>query len=271
MIRNETILKILTSALFTPYIADEKPVSILLTADVESGKTAMVEKFKDNQYIKYLSDATAYSIWRDFAGNIEAGEIKHFIFPDLLAPFSKGSDTVNSFIMFLTAMIEEGLSEVHSGFLQEGGIVLKSPTPVGIIGCIARGELKDNRHKWARAGFMSRMLPISYIYSQSSIDEIKKSINERAYSKDAPIKLKLPTSQVRMTLSSDIASEVRKLEESLSLKVAYSTYGFRTLKSMQRLLMGHALSCDRDKVTLYDLDVLKNEFMQFINLDYTEI
>jgi hypothetical protein len=271
MIKTEILEKIIKATLFSAYIADERPVSLLISADVESGKTSLVVKFKDNQYIKYLTDATAFSIWRDLAGNIEAGEIKHFIFPDILTSFSKGQDTVNSFIMFLTNMIEEGLSEIHSGFLPDGGITIKSPTTVGIIACIARGELNDNRHKWARAGFMSRMLPVSYIYSKDSINEIKESISERAYSKDVDIKLKLPSSPVRMTLPTDIAVEVRKIEEQLSLKVAYSTYGFRTLKAMQRLLMGYTLSQHRIKVEWKDFDVLKNEMMQFINLDYTEI
>lgn len=276
MIKTTVLEEIIISALYSAYIADEKPLSLLITAEVESGKTDLVLKFKDNEKVKYLTDATAYSIWRDLSTEIQGGLIKHFIFPDLLTPFAKNKDTVNSFIMFLANLTEEGLAEVHAGFLPEGGIVLASPKPVGVIGCIARGELLDQRHKWARAGFMSRMLPISYSYSVETIDAIKKSISERVYVRDSPTKLTFPKDDVKVALPTYIADEIRKLEEEIKKKAdlaseASYVYGFRMLKSLQRLVMGYTLSHGRTTVEPSDYAKLKNDFMKFINLDYVEI
>jgi hypothetical protein len=273
MIGTEVLDKILISALYTAYIADEKPLSLMVTAKVESGKTELMSRFKDNDKIKFLTDATAFSIWRDLSGEIEAGEVKHMMFPDLLTPLAKGQDTVNSFIMFLTNLCEEGLSEVHSGFLQEGGLKLSAPTPVGIIGGIPQDELQDQRHKWARAGFMSRMLPMSWSYSQRIIDEIKKSITERQYVHDLPVKLVFPT-PTRVALPLPIAQEILQMESvmraTMAAKANY-TYGFRLLKQLQRLIMGYALSQGRDYVTWSDLLVLKGEMFQYLNLEYREL
>ena len=75
MIGTEVLDKILISALYTAYIADEKPLSLMVTAKVESGKTELMSRFKDNDKIKFLTDATAFSIWRDLSGEIESGEV----------------------------------------------------------------------------------------------------------------------------------------------------------------------------------------------------
>ncbi len=274
MIRTKILEEMITAALFSAYIADEKPLSLLITAQVESGKTELVEKFKKNAKIKYLTDATAYSIWRDLSGEIQSGEIKHFIFPDLLTPFAKNRDTVNGFIMFLANLSEEGLAEIHAGFLPEGGITLSSPKPVGIIGCIASGELLDQRRKWARAGFMSRMLPISYSYSPEAILEIKKAISERQYVHDSPVNLSFPVGEIKMALPTQIAELIREREEEYAKKSgtnANYVYGFRMLKSLQRLVMGWALSQGRTTVTPMDYIKLRDDFMQFINLEYNAV
>jgi hypothetical protein len=239
---------------------------------VESGKTELMMKYKDNPGVKYLTDATAFSIWRDMSAEIEAGEVKHIMFPDLLTPFAKSKDTVNSFIMFLANLCEEGLSEIHAGFLQEGGIKLTAPTPVGLIGGIPRDELLDQRHKWARAGFMSRMLPMSYSYSQIIIDQIKQAIIQRQYIHNLPIKLAFPTSKVKVALPLNIATDILVLENTLrqSRPLDY-TYGFRLLKQLQRLVMGYALAQGRDYVLPTDFLNMRDRLFRYINLDYNEL
>lgn len=286
MIKTEVLESIISSALFSAYIAEEKPLSLLVTAKVESGKTAIAVKFKDNSKIKYLTDATAFSIWRDLSDQIEKGEIKHFVFPDLLTPFSRSRDTVDSFIMFLTNLIEEGIAEVHSGFLQEGGIILEAPTSIGIIGCVASGDLTQTRYGWwTRVGFMSRLLPVSYTYSSSTVDEIKDSIARRVYVTDSPITLKFPLKQIEMELPTRISRDIRKLEEKITLDIqrgqdslkgnsanpGVKPYGFRMLKHLQKLIMGYTLSQGRDEVTDGDYRILKYDFLPFLNLDFKEI
>jgi len=290
MIGTEPIQQILTAAFYTPYIEDEKSLSILLAAKVESGKTELVSRYKENPGVKYLTDATAFSLIRDMSTEIQMGEVKTMIFPDLLTPFAKDSSTVGSFIAFLTNLSEEGIAEMHSGFLEEGGIVMTSPQVVSIIGCIPKDQLEDRRHKWARAGFMSRMLPVSYRYSRQMITEIKDSIKSRVYISDSPIaldvewipktKVTLPSGieiikqKVPVELPKYLAEHLSDAEEKIAAldktKMNY-TYGFRLQKQLQRLVMGYALSQQRDYVTGADIDVFWDEMFPFLNLDYTKL
>lgn len=272
MIGTEIIEDIISSALFSSYIADEKPLSLLISAAVESGKTELMAKYKDNQGVKYLTDATAYSIWRDMLMEIEGGEVRHFIFPDLLTPLSKSRDTVNSFVMCLTNLSEEGVAEVHSGFLAEGGIKLSAPTSIGIISGIPPSDLSDHRRRWTGVGFMSRMLPVSYRYSQDMAKQIKEAITERQYVHESPTTLSFPTSQVRVALPLSIAQEVLKLEENLMKDNEFThTYGFRLLKQLQRLVMSYALMKGRDYVSWSDFLVLRDKMAQYLNLKYNKL
>ena len=49
MIHIEKIIHILELALFSAYIKGEQPVSVLVTAPVEAGKTELVLKFAKNE------------------------------------------------------------------------------------------------------------------------------------------------------------------------------------------------------------------------------
>ena len=126
MINTQDLEEILALALYSGHIKDEQALSVLLISDrPEAGKSKMAMKFYGNQGVAFLSDATAYALWRDYYKEIESGQIKHLIIPEFLAPLSRKSETVQSFVATLQMLIEEGIMEIHTGFLK--AIKLQAP------------------------------------------------------------------------------------------------------------------------------------------------
>jgi hypothetical protein len=276
MIGINTILGLLELVVFTGHIRGEQPVSALVTAPPEAGKTSMVMKFVPNDGLVVLTDCTAFGIMRDYGQSIIQGRVKHLVIPDLIRPMSRGKDTVHSLVAFLNALIEEGVVSIstyaeHVG-VQNQGNSAQLAVRCGLITTMAQGVLLDGRHHWARMGFMSRLLPISYTYNASTQLDIHRSIANRDYLSDTPIHLNLPTEDVEIRLHSPQTDELITLASGLNSIITSTNnpervYGFRLQKHLQRLAMASALKHGRDIVSQDDVDYLRS-LSGCINLEY---
>jgi len=282
MIKVEKITNLLELVVFSAYLKGEQPVSALITAPVESGKTEVVMRFAHNTGCAVLTDATAYGIMRDYGQLITDKKLRHIIIPDLVKQMSRGKDTVHTFIAFLNSLIEEGVYSI-STYAEKLGAPTTSlaasvpPPPVkcGLIATLAKNELLDGRHRWSRIGFMSRLLPISYEYSPETEMEIHQSIASREYLHNDPITLNLPSEDIGIKLESKEADELLILT---SMIVQIGTdqinpekvYGFRLQKHIQRLAMASALNHERDRVTQEDIQYVRS-LSGCINLRYSPV
>ena len=101
MIATKDLERIIQLALYSAYVKDERPVSILISSRVESGKTEILRKSSHLDGILYIADATAYGIQKEYLDQIATGKIRTIVIPDLITPLSRSSDTVETFIAFL--------------------------------------------------------------------------------------------------------------------------------------------------------------------------
>ena len=278
MIGINTILGLLELVVLTGHIRGEQPVSALVTAPTEAGKTSIIMKFVSNEGLVVLTDCTAYGIMRDYGQSITDGRVKHLVIPDLIKPMSRAKDTVHSLVAFLNALIEEGVISISTyaervGVQNQGNTAQnRLPVRCGLITTMAQGILLDGRHHWARMGFMSRMLPISYTYNVSTQLDIHRSIANREYLSDTPIRLNLPTEDVEIRLQSPQTDDLITLASGLNSIIASTNnpervYGFRLQKHLQRLAMASALKDGRDIVTQADVDYIRS-LSGCINLEY---
>lgn len=281
MIGLNNIIELLKLVVFSGHIKGEKPVSAIVTAEPEAGKTEMVMKFSQNKGLVTLTDCTAYGIMRDYGQSITQGIVKHLVVPDLIKPMSRGSDTVHSLIAFLNALIEEGVISISTyaeklGIQnQENATQNQIPVKCGLIATMARRALDDGRHQWSKMGFMSRLLPISYSYKTSTKVAIQNSIAERKYLKNEPILLDLPSGNVVVNLPEEEAQKLIPLSSGINSAMAGSEgadkiYGFRIQKQLQGLVMANALMKGRDVVNAGDIDKLAS-LADCINLSYYPI
>lgn len=266
MLKTEDLAEIIKITLFTAYVQDEKPNSLLITAKIESGKTQLVSKIRQNQGILYLTDATPTGIARHYANALGTQAIRHIIIPDLLVPLARFRDTVASFIAFMNALIEEGIVEIRTQFINVPP--QKMATKCGLITTIAPEQLEDQRHKWAQIGFLSRVLPISYSYTNKTAIEILESIVNHEYYQDKPVHLKLPTEDIKVSCPTQFSRGI--LPYTSRLASAGKLYGFRLQKQLQVMMMGAALADGRDKVNSEDYERVTH-LTNYINLDYTAV
>ncbi len=111
MINVQPILNILRCTLASGKLKDERPLSAIVIAPVESGKTTMINwvclKAKN---VFYTTEATAYGIIRDThqLRDFSSG-LTHIVIPDLLTCLGRKQDTVRTFIGFMNALVEEGV------------------------------------------------------------------------------------------------------------------------------------------------------------------
>ena len=234
MIDTKDIEKVVALTLASGYVKGEKPVSLMLVSDrPEAGKTEIVRQFSDTSKVKVISDMTAYALWRDFGVPISQGKIKHFIIPEFLAPISRAS-TVDSFVATLQMMIEEGLTEIHTGFLKP--IKFDSPITIGLIVCMPRNAFLSNRLNWDISGFLSRFVLATYRYNDHTVASIFDSIVKRDYL--AEIKQKLDFKEATITVPLPVAEKCRALAEDITAKSRGDgkCYGFRELKNILRFV-----------------------------------
>ncbi len=279
MIRIKHIRLIIELAIWSAYIKGEQPVSVLLTAPVEAGKTEILMLFSENQGVVLLTDATAFGIIRDYGDVIASKQVRHLIFPDLVKPLSRGKETVHGFIAFLNSMVEEGLLRVSTYAStvappDQSNDIGPPPKPVkcGVIAALAKKVLKDGRHQWSQMGFMSRMIPVSYKYATDTQLIIRRSISKRKYTTDKKVELELPDDDIEVTLEKKQARELETLTSNLvgifkTSVNAERIYGFRLQKHLQRLAMANALRKGRDTVTDKDVELIYR-LSRYINLEY---
>ncbi len=257
---------LIACALWTGYVKDERPMSLLLVSAVESGKTETTVQFAQNKGLLYLTDFTAFGLIKKYLPQLLGGEIKHVIIPDLITPLSKSPDAVRSTTAFLNAFMEEGVKEIVSYNFPEG-LELSQWIRGGVIAAIASGDFFSRQKAWAQVGFISRFLPVSYSYDLQTVDKIFDAIiNGQRLSQD--INLNFPDKPVAVSLPPEIARELKPKAKEIGSKMG--VYGFRPLRHLTRLVKGRALSQGRTLVTDEDKDrILKLAY--YFNLDHNKV
>ena len=112
MIGVEVLQELVNTILWTGHIKGESSLSALIAAPVEAGKTAIVAPSMIQNGILYTNSATAHIIIKEHGRELMEGKIKHIVIPDILVPMAKSTNTRNDLVMFLSALIEEGILKI---------------------------------------------------------------------------------------------------------------------------------------------------------------
>jgi hypothetical protein len=254
LIETELLKKIIECCLISPYIKDEKPISLMIIAKAESGKTTSMKTYKENKGICYLTDCTAYGITRDVLPKLVSGEIKTLMIADLITPLSRSTKTRKGFIAFLNNFIEEGVAKMTTY-----AMVWEKEAKGNLITAVTNDELKDGRHEWAKMGFLSRFIIFSYSYSMSSITKIMDYYSEHGVAPSNK-KIKLPKKEIDIGLSKNIADKINPI--AMKIGEGFGLYGIRAKINFRTLLKALAVRNIHETVT-------DEEFREFLQLaDY---
>jgi len=263
----EPLKKIIKCAIVSPYIKNEKPFSLLIVAKAESGKTTAMKIFRKNKGILYITDTTAWGLQREHLTDLEKGDIKTIMMPDLITPLSKSTKTRKSFIAFLNNLIEEGVCRIEHYAMR---YITDVDVKANVITAITREELNDGRREWAKMGFLSRFIVFTYKYSMKNVihilDEISRSDLDTSRVEEE--KIELPEEEVDIFLPKEIADKLNTV--AMQIGALQKLYGIRAKINLRSLIKCIAYLNGRKEVTLEDYEELL-ELVTYMNLDYNII
>jgi len=250
-------------ALISPYIKNEKTISLLIVAKAESGKSSVMKQYRENKGVVYLTDCTAYGITRDILPKIVSGEIKTIMIPDLITPLSKQTKTRQSFIAFLNNLMEEGIAKITTY-----STVWNKDVSANVITAVTDEALRDARHNWAKMGFLSRFIVFSYSYSISTVTEILNYYSKNGLNLKNN-KIVLPKKrQVNVELQKELADKLNPI--AMKIGEQFRLYGFRAKINFRSLLKCLAYRNQRKVVADADFQ----EFLKladYMNFDFNPI
>ena len=274
MIGMAPIERIIELALWSAYLRDDQAQSVLIVAEVEGGKSALAMQYKqENNSVAMIHDATAYEIIKQYRVALEAGTVKHLIFPEFVFPMVRSKETVNTFLAFLNGLMEEGIIEIRTFATS---FKLRRPIKAGVIACIARDEFQWRKYYWSSIGFLSRFLPVTYSYSENVTREILSTIyHEQKASLQHLYEFKDGKVWLPPEIASRLNPQARHIVDGMAAKGKGGSEikklsGMRMQKHLQRMAKAAALSKGKTTVDEDDLREII-ELSHYINLEYNEL
>ena len=273
MIGMTPIIRLVELAIWSTCLAGERnPVSILLVAKPESGKSEVISMFRDNRNTITVTNFTAYGlvmqIFPKMQDNIGSTLL---LIPDFINLLSYNSSTVASLTQTLKSFMEEGVVGIHT---KNVNIDFDRPITGGVITSITPGEFKGVRRSWTRSGVLSRFIILSYQHHNGTQIQIMDMLEEHvAKLRQSRPKLLLPERPVVVEADGRLLRPIRSLVSKYARKMEMvdEMYGYRMQLHFQRLVAAHALTEGRDTVTKIDVDSVCTLLEMYANLDFNGI
>jgi hypothetical protein len=238
-------------ALYSAYVKDVDPLSLLIIAPVGSGKTELLKAYAVNKGVAFYNDFTSYGLYQLLA-QIQVGLVRHVLVGDFVRLLARGKAVVREIVATLNALIEEGLQNVETFFIH-----FHSPKPVkaGVIAALTTDEWRLRRKQWIRMGFLSRALPVSYVLAPE--DKLRGEgliyDGEQAFK---PVELKLPGENIDVAVPEPRKEDLKRLGRVLAA-VNNDEIGFRSHRHVIAMAKASALRQGRGEVNEEDISLLK--------------
>jgi hypothetical protein len=264
-------VEVIQAVLLTGQLDDEKPVSLLIIASPESGKTTAARKANVSiessgscdELTVTLTDATGNGLLKVIREHPKA---THITFNDLSIVTGHKSHVVNRLFNVISALTEEGVVKTAD---PEGIHLYGKEGLKGIIACITPELVRDRRFVWNKAGLTTRMLPFFY---EQGLDIRLKAEKYHAglkkYSaRDDETTLKLPKEKLHVTISTNRREQILELAKDLAKKLSregrsknnphYKELGYRRITQFISLAKAHSLLAhpDEDEPRVHKVNV----------------
>lgn len=241
------------TVILTGRLKDTEPVSAMIIADPERGKTSVVLE-KNCDAFKVLTDLTGKGL--QFLCQMDA-RCTHFILNDMGVIAAHSQKTCDFFFAMLIAMTEEGIRSVAT----PKGFESIASGRRGFIGCITSNQAKDHRSWWYRRGLARRMVPFHFDYRQELILNIKAEIDKNHYASfKANGVFKVPEAHIDVDVPAAETKEIRRISDSRAEKL--EQLGISLLKNYRSLAKAHAIGRTWQKPSVNEQDI---EFLKRID------
>jgi hypothetical protein len=298
MIKVETIKKLLECAILSGLVKNKKNhVSVFIIADAESGKSEMIKIMSGYPNTYYTNDLSFKPFLDDILPNVVSEKITHILIPDYIniLEHRRASESLTP---VLNSFMAEGIKD-----LKYYGVNKVFPIEVkgGIITGITKQYFDRRIAKWRGIGFLSRMIPVTFRYSETTQQEIHEYIKKGGNLQKEYIKKKelfekhnIRPNSINVEIPEDIAEKIhfyalglrdqnkfyvvqrRRNESWGEWTYRIQNYGFRLHEQLRTLAQGICLYNkleDDKKEFVVDEEDIKTllELTKFTNFNFTEI
>jgi hypothetical protein len=249
-------IEVLQTVLLTGQLDDEKPVSLLIIASPESGKTtatrmaniSLSSDQRGEELAVALTDTTGKGLLRIVREHPQA---THVIFNDLSITAGHKNHVVKYLFGVISAMTEEGLSKIADpgGIYSYGGEGVK-----GIIGCITPRLARDQRFIWNVTGLTTRMLPFFYeqgVNIQLKVRRFHAGLMAAADRADEARSLVVPSQKMHVHVDRHYREQILELADTVAKRLSkegatkkdpdYKELGYRRIDQFRSLAKAHSL------------------------------
>lgn len=251
MIGTALVEDLVQTVALTHRIKGYSRVSLLLLAAPESGKTTITTA-AHCQHVCRVGVITGRSVLRELK---EHPKTEFLLFNDMTSIRALSDGAITLLITMLNQITQD-----ERGIVAFAGKEVEEITrPVGIIGCIPFRTFNDHRSKWRELGFVSRMVPFAYQYSDELVAEIKDSIDAGLHGVNSKPRRKMPRASrgmVEIRCAPNFSREIRRVSDARAKQLG--ELGIRLLRNYHSLARAHALLHNRRTVKRDDLTFLRD-------------
>lgn len=254
----ELASEFVNTVILTGAVENSNPVSAMLIANPEQGKTSIVLEKSGEQVIP-ITDVTGKGLHMLCQIKPDA---THFIINDMGIVMAHGNKTREYFFGMLLAMTEEGIKTTAS----PDGVQYIKMGKKGIIGCITSDQASDNRAWWQRRGLARRLVPFHYAYSSQLVVNIKDNMLNGNHKSFVEPNTPYPKVKIHVKLDRERAEKIRQISDRKAIKLGQ--LGISLLLRYMALAKGHALYRSWKNASVVDDDI---EFLLRIDtfIDWT--
>lgn len=258
MIGTQLVEELVQSVALSHLVKNHRRCSVLLMASPESGKTTITSA-ANCPHVCRVAVITGRSIIKEIKDHPNT---EFLLFNDLTSIRAMSASAVNLLINILNQVTQNEKGLV--GFAGQSTEYIDRE--IGLLGCLPFKTFEDHRSRWREMGFVSRMIPFSYEYSNELIAEIKDSIDAGSHTTRVQPTKKMPRPNrrpVTVTINPQLTKQVRRIADARAVELRQP--GIRLLQNYHCLIRAHALLQKRTAVNKEDVAFLR-AIDQFVSI-----
>lgn len=168
----ETLDEIIRTVLYSAWIEEEVPISILLIGPSGVGKSMMLTRYSCPLFIR--TDSISSKGLYDLARKDEQNMLRYLLIPDMNPTLSRRPSTVEATAANLLSFVSDGTVRVDDGREEK----TCKHRPVGIISAATTDIYRKQSKKWFSLGLRRRIIPMFYEYADSTVDKLQDLVSE---------------------------------------------------------------------------------------------
>jgi len=280
------IRELLIYCLYSAFLDGEYPVSLIIVAPPEHGKSLVLEQIASFPTVISVNFFSRLGLLTRYQTEIERGEKRTIVIPDLSSIMGSVSyPTFRNFLELLKCLMEEGIKAVHTKFIQ---LDFKRAVRMNVLTSIVPSYFKDKRtlKTWYRIGLIGRFLILSYTYkaetakkivdyimrSEWLVDEIPEweQLVERAYYLAKNPQKVIIDKNYEAVLYPQAFTILKDYLQHIPIDDKEKGFGFRIFRHLKTLCMARALVFGRKKVEKDDVLRICS-FTPYMSLSFPKI